>query len=81
MCSSIQSANGIVQLSPDLAEEIRKEVDSMASKPLRVISFAYFEMEEDQWNVQFEEAGKDFEQALDEGSIQFTFIGAFGLKD
>lgn len=47
MCSSIQSANGIVQLSPDLAEEIRKEVDSMASKPLRVVSFAYFEMEED----------------------------------
>jgi magnesium-transporting ATPase (P-type) len=81
MCSSIQSANGIVQLSPDLAEEIRKEVDAMASKPLRVISFAYFEMEEDQWNVQFEEAGKDFEQALDEQSIQFTFIGAFGLKD
>jgi len=81
MCSSIQSSNGIVQLSPDLAEEIRKEVDSMASKPLRVISFAYFEMEEDQWNVQFEEAGKDFEQALDENNIQFTFIGAFGLKD
>lgn len=47
MCSSIQSANGIVQLSPDLAEEIRKEVDAMASKPLRVISFAYFEMEEE----------------------------------
>jgi len=81
MCSSIQSANGIVQLSPDLQEEIRKEVDHMASKPLRVISFAYFEMEEDQWNVQFEEAGKDFEQALDENNIQFTFIGAFGLKD
>lgn len=53
----------------------------MASKPLRVISFAYFEMEEDQWNDQFENAGKDFEQALDDQSIQFTFIGAFGLKD
>jgi magnesium-transporting ATPase (P-type) len=47
----------MVQLSPDLAEEIRKEVDSMASKPLRVISFAYFEMEEDQWNAQFEQQG------------------------
>lgn len=61
MCSSIQSSNGIVQLSPDLAEEIRREVDSMASKPLRVISFAYFEMDEDQWNVQFEQTGKEFE--------------------
>lgn len=81
MCSFIQSSNGMVQLSPDLAEEIRKEVDSMASKPLRVISFAYFEMEEDQWNAQFEQEGQDFEQALDDHSIQFTFIGAFGLKD
>lgn len=53
----------------------------MASKPLRVISFAYFEMDEDQWNVQFEQTGKEFEQALDDRNIQFTFLGAFGLKD
>lgn len=81
MCSSIQSANGIVQLSPDLAEELRREVDSMAAKPLRVISFAYFEMNEDEWNAQFEQSGKEFEQALDDRNIQFTFLGAFGLKD
>lgn len=31
MCSSIQSQTGMVQLSPDLAEEIRSEVNSMAS--------------------------------------------------
>ena len=61
MCSSLQSSNGIVQLSPDLAEEIRKWVDGMASQPLRVIAFAYFEMEEEQWNVQFEENGRDFD--------------------
>jgi hypothetical protein len=36
----------------------------MASKPLRVIAFAFFEMDEDEWNVTFEEAGKDFEMAL-----------------
>jgi len=53
MCASIQSGSGIVQLSPDLAEEIRREVDSMAAKPLRVISFAYFEMNEEEWNTQF----------------------------
>ena len=81
MCSSLQSSNGIVQLSPDLAEEIRKWVDGMASQPLRVIAFAYFEMEEEQWNVQFEENGRDFDQALDENSMNFTFVGAFGLKD
>lgn len=33
----------------------------MASKPLRVISYAFFEMDEDQWNVKFEESGIDFE--------------------
>lgn len=49
MCKTIQSANGIVQLSPELAEEIKREVDSMASKPLRVISFAYIEMDEKVW--------------------------------
>lgn len=47
MCQSIQSASGVVQLSPDLSEEIRREVDAMAGKPLRVISFAYWTMEED----------------------------------
>jgi magnesium-transporting ATPase (P-type) len=81
MCTSIQNSTGIVQLSPDLAEEIRREVDAMASKPLRVISFAYFEMDMDQWNAQFESTGKEFEQALDDRNIQFTFLGAFGLKD
>lgn len=81
MCTFIQSSGGMVQLSPDLAEEIRKEVDSMASKPLRVISFAYFEMGEDEWNAKFEEQGQDFDTALDENLINFTFIGAFGLKD
>jgi Ca2+-transporting ATPase len=53
----------------------------MASKPLRVISFAYFEMDIEQWQLQFESTGKEFEQALDDRNIQFTFLGAFGLKD
>jgi len=53
----------------------------MAEKPLRVIAFAYYEMDEDQYNAQFEQTGKEFEQALDEGLLSFTFLGAFGLKD
>ena len=61
MCQSIQGADGIVQLSPDLHDEIRSEVNSMASKPLRVISFAYWSMEEAEWNSTFEQAGKEFE--------------------
>lgn len=81
MCQTIQNSTGLAQLSPDLAQEIRSEVDSMASKPLRVISFAYFEMDIDQWDAQFENTGKEFEQVLDDNQIQFTFLGAFGLKD
>lgn len=53
----------------------------MAAAPLRVISFAYAEMATDQWNAQYEQTGKEFEQALDDGQIQFTFLAAFGLKD
>jgi len=81
MCQSIQGSNGIVQLSPDLQDEIRREVDSMAAKPLRVISFAYWTMEEEEWNSTFEQAGKEFEQALDDRLIAFTFLGAFGMQD
>lgn len=67
MCTTYQSANGIVQLSqdnrqeinnnegPNLRQEINGEVSSMAAKPLRVIAFAYQEMDIDNWKFQFEE--------------------------
>lgn len=53
----------------------------MAAKPLRVIAFAYHIMDLDEWNTGFGEAAKIFEQALDDKHINFTFLGAFGLKD
>ena len=53
----------------------------MASKPLRVIAFAYHIMDLEEWNNGFGEASKIFEQALDDKHINFTFLGAFGLKD
>lgn len=81
MCQYIQGATGIQQLNPDLTVEIRKEVSSMASKPLRVIAFAYHVMDLEEWNNGFGEAARIFEQALDEKHINFTFLGAFGLKD
>jgi len=68
-------------LNPDSTVEIRKEVSSMASKPLRVIAFAYHVMDVEEWNSGYGEASKIFEQALDDKQINFTFLGAFGLKD
>lgn len=54
MCTSIQNQNGILQLSHDVSDEIKGVVKDMAMKPLRVIAFAYYEMDEDQYNAQFE---------------------------
>ena len=53
----------------------------MASKPLRVIAFAYHIMDFEEWQSAYGEASKIFEQALDDRHINFTFLGAFGLKD
>lgn len=54
MCTSIQNQNGILQLSHDVSDEIKGVVKDMAMKLLRVIAFAYYEMDEDQYNAQFE---------------------------
>jgi len=53
MCLTVQSANGSVPLSPKIKEEISIVVDEMAKKPLRVIAFAYFELEWEQYDAQF----------------------------
>lgn len=52
----------------------------MAVKPLRVLAFAYFELSFEQWQSSME-SNTDLETILDEGRIQFTFLGAFGLHD
>jgi len=53
MCLTVQSTNGSVPLSDEVKKEIKIVVDDMAKKPLRVIAFAYFEMEYDQYDAQF----------------------------
>lgn len=62
----------------------------MASAPLRVMAFAYHEMDKTDWEDQVEQidrtnpalALKEYcESYPEEGDRRFTFIGAFGLKD
>lgn len=81
MCSTVQTSNGVAQLDEKLQDEIYKEIVKMAAQPLRTLCFAYLEMDQNTWETKFENQGKEFEQALDDNTFQFTFVGAFGLKD
>jgi len=79
-CSAMHEHVGIQELTPEKAEQIRSVVDLMAEKPLRVLAFAYCEMDIETWQ-QFVDMNKDLETIMDERSVSFTFLGAFGLHD
>lgn len=54
----------------------------MAQKPLRVIAFGYAEMPRDVWEQTYDgQNGKEFEDSIDEGDFNLTFLAAIGLKD
>lgn len=38
-------------------------------------------MDIEHWNIHYEGSGIEFEEALNNRSLQFTYLGAFGLKD
>lgn len=40
-------------------DDIYKEIESMASEPLRVIGFAYCDINIDDWNNNFSEEGEN----------------------
>lgn len=62
-------------------DNIMKETTDMAYQPLRVIAFAYSVMDINDWRQNFEDNGRQFEQAFDENQISFTFIAVLGLSD
>ena len=45
MCGLYQTQDGPAEMTPDDVERINNAVNTMAIKPLRVIAFAYFEMD------------------------------------
>lgn len=65
-------------------QAIDDEVRLMACQPLRVLSFGYTTMTDDQW-AQFEQKDVSPEQQLEEyligGQIKLCFIAAIGLRD
>lgn len=57
----------------------------MAAEPLKVICYAFAEIDTNEWLNSYEGQGSSADSALEEaiqtGSIVFTLIGFFGMKD
>lgn len=61
-------------------------VNKMAMNPLRVISFAYVQMNMSQWEQSYSRQGYErpeevIEEFLRSGSLELCYLGTFGLKD
>lgn len=86
LSTQIVGAGGAVnQLTPEDRNEQTTAVAAMAARPLRVLGFAYAEMDVDTWNSQYENQGtateKTLEDALASGKLGLTYLATFGLRD
>jgi Ca2+-transporting ATPase len=84
LCHSIAGARGSGMFGNDEKARMLDTVASMASNPLRVISFAFTEMDLEDWLALEGRGGtpeRALEDALSNGALALTFIGAFGLRD
>lgn len=82
MCDRQMDREGFSEVDKD---SIQSEVSKMAGSPLRVIAFAYAQMDLDQWEQGYEGQSNTperiLEDALQNNQLPLTFIGAFGLQD
>jgi magnesium-transporting ATPase (P-type) len=66
------------------ADECLKNVKVMASHPLRVLTFAYLQMNFSEWE-RYEHSDRSAEQIVEEllntQQLPFCYIGSFGLRD
>jgi len=85
LCHSVASGRGSGQFGNEEKNRMLEVVASMASNPLRVIAFAFTEMDLDDWMRSIEGRGgtpeRALEDALSNGALSLTFIGTFGLRD
>lgn len=59
-------------------------VNNMASQPLRVITFAFVQMDYNDWNSTYNSGSnpeQELENKLSENQLPFCYIGSFGLRD
>lgn len=90
ICKNKYTEDGVQPMTDDLANIIDENVNQMASKGLRVLSFAFVEMDEDLWtqykqDKQPEDALEAFirdqEDSTDGEGASLAFVAAVGLKD
>ena len=86
LSTHIVGAGGAVSvLGPEDRNEQTTAVAAMAARPLRVLGFAYAEMDVDTWNSQYENQGtateRTLEDALASGKLGLTYLATFGLRD
>lgn len=67
LCQSMVAGERGAELGPDEKDEIDQKIRQMASQMLRVIAFATFEMDSDEWINRFEsKAGSSPSQEFEE---------------
>jgi len=85
LSTHIQQTAEATVLGAEERQGLVEAVSRMASQPLRVLAFAYVEMELEAWTQRYEDqggsAGRALEGALSSGELGLTFVGVFGLRD
>jgi len=84
MCKTYLTASGEQEdFNEDDQNGVLAHVDGMAGRPLRVLSFAYAEMDLADWEERVGSSTPDraLEDALINDNIELTFVSVFGLKD
>ena len=85
LCSHQITRNGYEELDDDKKKNILDVASNMASRPLRTMAFAFFELDEQQWYDQYESQSPTPEIALEDslvnGTLTLSFIGTIGLRD
>jgi magnesium-transporting ATPase (P-type) len=85
MCNSKLYNGENAQLNKNEHNEILGIVKTLAQQPLRVITFAFLQMDMASWKNNFERGGNSASEALQswlfKNSSSLCYIGTFGLKD
>lgn len=73
------------ELSEDHRGQVLETIASLASQPLRMMSFGFAIINLNEWEAQYENKQQSTEAILENNitsrKVPFCYIGSFGLKD
>uniref|UniRef100_A0A7S3CL09 Cation-transporting P-type ATPase C-terminal domain-containing protein n=1 Tax=Strombidium rassoulzadegani TaxID=1082188 RepID=A0A7S3CL09_9SPIT len=85
LCSYMLTPQNPAAIEEDERQNLQEKVIAMAQQPLKVMTLAYAEIDQSEWEQSYlnEEVGanQSLENAIQEGRLNFIFIGLIGLKD